>query len=181
MRDAAFAVFLPHVFEHFAATRFAKINVDIRWRDTVGIQKPLEKQSVLEWIDISDPKNVSNHRTSGRAASGSYGNALLFGEMNKIPNDQQITDKTGFFQNTQLILESTLQLWIACRAFAVPRAQALEAKLAQISFPRFTSRYWILRIFRAPKLKIETATFADDQSVFDRAGEIVEDLPHLGR
>ena len=101
--------------------------------------------------------------------------------MNKIPNDKQITDKTGFFQNTQLILESTLQLWIACRAFAVPRAQALEAKLAQISFPRFTSRYWILRIFRAPKLKIETATFADDQSVFDRAGEIVEDLPHLGR
>src|SRR5438876_11443412 len=101
--------------------------------------------------------------------------------MNKIPNSTQITDKTGYLQDGQVILASTLQLWIACRAFAVPRAQALEAKLAQISFPRFTSRYWIIRIFRAPKLNVETATFADDQSVFDRAGEIVEDLPHLGR
>ena len=30
LRDAAFAVFLPDVFEHFAAARFAKIDVDIR-------------------------------------------------------------------------------------------------------------------------------------------------------
>ena len=31
LRDAAFAVLLPNVFEYLATARFAKINVDIGW------------------------------------------------------------------------------------------------------------------------------------------------------
>ena len=47
LRDTAFTVLLPDVFKNFAAARLAKINVDIRRRDPVRIQKPLENQSVL--------------------------------------------------------------------------------------------------------------------------------------
>ena len=45
LRDAALAVFLPNVFEDFAAARFAEIDVDIRRRNAIRIQKPLENQA----------------------------------------------------------------------------------------------------------------------------------------
>src|SRR4029450_2625160 len=61
LRNSAFTILLSHILENFAATRFTKINVDIRRRNAVRIQKPLKKQSVLKRIDIGDPENVSNH------------------------------------------------------------------------------------------------------------------------
>src|SRR5262249_32181533 len=101
--------------------------------------------------------------------------------MNEVPNDEEITDETGFFQNAQFILEPTGQLWTARCASAVARAQAFMAKLAQISFARFPGGDGILRIFRAPEFKIKIAAPANLQRVVDCLGKIAEHLPHLGR
>src|SRR5262249_3755302 len=100
--------------------------------------------------------------------------------MNEIPNDEEITNKPCFLQNTELILEPASQLRIALSTLAVTRAQTLVAKLAQISFARFPSRHRIFRIFRTSKLKVEMATFANVQCVRDRLRKIAEHLSHLG-
>ena len=58
--DATFAIFLPHVFEHFAATRLAEIDINIRRRDAIRIQETFKNQSVLQRIDVGNAKNVCN-------------------------------------------------------------------------------------------------------------------------
>src|SRR4030095_6191526 len=179
--DAAFTVFLPHVLENFSATRFTEINIDIRRRNPVRIQKPLEKQSILKRIDVGDPKNVSNHRTGSRAATGSYGNAFFFGKMNEVPNNEQIADETRLFENAQLVVETPKQFWIVRRAFAVAATQTVVTKLAQISFARFSRRRRILRILGAPKLEVEMTAFANFQCVRNCFRKIAEQLTHLGR
>src|SRR5206468_9178021 len=135
----------------------------------------------LERIDVSDPENISNHRASRRAASRSYRNAFLFGEMNEIPNNEQIADEAGFFENAQLVIESSNQLRIARRAFAVALSQSVVTQLAQIFFARFPGRRRKLRIFGEPKLEIEVTALANFERVSNRFGKIAEQLAHLGR
>ena len=59
LRDAAVAVFLPNVFEHFAPPLLAEIDVDIGRRNAFRIQEPLEEQPELQRIDVGDPEHVS--------------------------------------------------------------------------------------------------------------------------
>ena len=87
LSDAPLAILLPDVFKNFAATRFTKIDIDIRRRYAVRIKKSLENQSELEWIDVSDPENVGDERSGGRSAPRANRNSATFGEMNEIPND----------------------------------------------------------------------------------------------
>ena len=43
LRDAAFAIFLPHVLENFAAACFAEINIDVGRRHAIGVEEALEE------------------------------------------------------------------------------------------------------------------------------------------
>src|SRR5262249_37097844 len=161
LRHAAFTILLSDIFEHFTATRFAKINVDVRRRNAVGIQKSLENQPVLQRIDIGNSQNVSDHRSRGRTATRANRDAPLLGEMDEIPNDEQITNEPGFLQHAEFVIEPLEQFRIGRRPLAVAFAQALITKLAQITLARFPGWNRILGIFRAPKFKLEMATLAD--------------------
>src|SRR5439155_18607874 len=152
LRHPTLTILLPNVFEDFAATRFAKIDVDIRRGNAIRIQKPLENQPVLQRIDVSNSQNVSNHRARSRTATRANRNAPLLGEMDEIPNDEQITDETGFLQHPKFVIEPFKQFRVSCCTLAVAFAQALITKLAQITFARFSSWNRIFRIFRTSKL-----------------------------
>ena len=65
LRNAALAVFLPDVFEHFAAPVLAEIDVDIGRRDAFRIQKSIEEQSEVERINVGYSQDVRHERTRG--------------------------------------------------------------------------------------------------------------------
>src|SRR6185503_17372894 len=98
--------FLPDVFEDFAATSFAKVDINIGRRNSLWIEESLEDQSVLQRIDIGNSQNISNDGACGRTATRAHRDSSLSGEMNKIPNDEEITNKTRFFQNIDFIIQS---------------------------------------------------------------------------
>ena len=179
LRDAAFTVLLPHVFENFAAARFTKIDIDVRRRNSVRIQEPLEYQAVLQRIDVGDSENVRDHRPGSRTAPGPDWNAFLLRKMNEVPNDQQIADETGFLEDAQLIIDSPDQLSIVGSAVAIPLAQALVTKLAQIFFPRFAGRSGVLRISRAAEFNVEVATLANVKRIINGLGKVAEQLAHF--
>src|SRR5439155_12582243 len=101
----------------------------VRRRNAVRIQKALEDQSILQRVDVGDSENVSDNRTRGRTAPGPDRNAFLFGKMNEIPNNEEITDEPSSLEDAELIIESLDQLCVAHRAFAVASLQALITKL----------------------------------------------------
>ena len=91
---------MAHIFENFTATRFAKIDIDVRWRNTVRIEEALKNEPELQRIDISDAKNVGDERAGSRSAPGSDRNSAAFREVNEVPNDQDVADETGFLEDT---------------------------------------------------------------------------------
>ena len=101
--------------------------------------------------------------------------------MDEIPNDEQITDEAGLLEHTQFIIEPVKQFSVGRCARTVPFAQTLITKLAQITLACFSRRNWILRIFGAPKFKLEMTTLADFESVRNRLRKIAEYFAHFHR
>src|SRR5262249_5455675 len=143
--------------------------------------KALEDQAILQRIDVSNSKHIGNHRAGRRSSSRPDRNSAAFGERNEIPNNQDVTDKSGFLEHAQLRIQSSDQLEITPRAIALALAQTVVAKLAQIAFARFARRHRIFRIFGPPKFQIETTTFADLKRVLNRLREIAEQFAHFFR
>ena len=54
-------VFAANVFDDFVASFVAEIDIEIRHADTLGIQKPFEKQIILQRIDVSDFHRIGDN------------------------------------------------------------------------------------------------------------------------
>ncbi len=65
LTDRIASIKLGNVIDHIASAPNAEIDIDIRHRDSLGIQKSLEQQFMLERINVSDPHTVSRKRTRG--------------------------------------------------------------------------------------------------------------------
>ena len=179
LRNTAFAIFLTNVFEHFAPARLAKIDINIGRRNALGIKETLEDQAELQRIDVGDSEHVSDQRTGGRPPARADWNSALLGEMNEIPNDEQITDKAGFLEDIELVIEPLDQFTLDLVAEAL--VQSGIAKFAQINFARFVRRRRILRVFRFSKFQLEIATLRDLDRVRDCLRMIRKKSAHLVR
>src|SRR5205814_9652986 len=84
---ATFAIFLPDVFEDFAATSFAKVDINIGRRNPLWIEEALKDQSVLQRIDICNSQDIRDDGACGRTAAWAHRDFSLFGKMDKVPND----------------------------------------------------------------------------------------------
>src|ERR1035437_241718 len=69
LRDLVFAVLVLHVFDHFSTTVHAEVDVYIRHGDAFRVEEALEKQIVLQWIDVGDLHAVRDQRTGSRATT----------------------------------------------------------------------------------------------------------------
>src|SRR5580704_10498616 len=161
LRDTALAVFLAHIFQDLTATRFAKIDIDVRRRNAVRIQETFEKQTVLKRIDIGDPESVSNQRPSGRATTRADRNSATLREVDKIPNDQDVTNESSFLEHGQFIGKSFTQLLVGRGAFAVAFFESLVTEIAQVYFARLSSGNRIFRVFRTSEFDRDVAALAD--------------------
>ena len=135
LRDAALAVFLPHVFDDFAAARFAKIDVDIGRRDALGIEEALEEQAELERIDVGDPQHIGDQRTGRRTAPRADWDAALLREVDEVPDDEEVADEAGLLEDARVPCSSGHE---ALRPPSLARRNACANPSAQSS-----RRYWL--------------------------------------
>src|ERR1041385_8406647 len=109
--------------------------------------KTFEVQTILQRVDVGYAENVSDDRTGGRAAAGTDWNLALLGEMDEIPDDQNVADKPRFFENAQFVIQALRKLIVDLDPVAVTLLQAFPAQLAQVAFARNSFRRRILRVF----------------------------------
>src|SRR5207302_7943791 len=69
--DIFATVFLRYVFDQLAAPPHAKVDVDIRHGDALGIQETLKEQVVLQRVDIGDAQGVAHEAPCRGTAAGS--------------------------------------------------------------------------------------------------------------
>ena len=87
LRHLIAAIFRLHISNHLIATRLTKINIEIRHRNTFGVQEPLEQQIEAQRVKIGNRQRPGHHRTGTGAATGADGNILGFGPFDEVGND----------------------------------------------------------------------------------------------
>ena len=98
------------IVDDLAAAVDAEVHVDIRHRDTLGIQKAFKEQGVFDGVHIGDIQAVGHHAACGAAAPWADGDAVSPRKGDKVRDDQKIVDKPHLFDHAQLVIQLLMHL-----------------------------------------------------------------------
>src|SRR5213594_917582 len=105
LRNILAPVLFGHVIDNSSPPVHAEIDIDIRQRYALGIEKTLEEKSVLQRIQVSYPHTIRNQTASGRTTAGAHWNFVFTSVPDEIPNNQEVSgvlhslnDPDFFFQ-----------------------------------------------------------------------------------
>ena len=117
MSHLVVAVFILHPFQHLAASVVVEVGIDIRKRNTVGVEETFEQQVVLDRVDLGDAKTIGHHRACSRATTRTHHNAkLLAGRVDKVLHYEEVAWETHGLHNVKLELHALVHLlrqWVA--------------------------------------------------------------------
>jgi len=72
LRHGVAPILLAHIFDDVPSAIVGKINVDIRWIHTLGVEKTFEQQPVTDRADVGDAQQVGDNR-AGRGTARAAG------------------------------------------------------------------------------------------------------------
>ena len=127
--DVPAAVLLGDVVDHVLAAGHGEVDVDVRHALAAGVQEALEQQRVAHRVEVGDAQAVGDQRARRRAAAGANADAVLAGEPDEVPDDQEVVREAHLLDRLQLELEAVPQLW---RLRSVALAQPLLGQVAQV-------------------------------------------------
>ena len=84
------AVALLHIADHFVAAVLAEVDVEVRHRHPLGIEKALEQQAEADRVEIGDGQCIGDQRSRAGAAAGPDRNAFRLGPLDEIRDDQEV-------------------------------------------------------------------------------------------
>jgi len=190
--DAIAAVLVLNVADHLVPALLAEIDIEIRHGDTLGIEEALEQQAPTQGIEVGDGQGPGNHRTGARAAPRPDRNALMFGPLDEIGDDQEVTRVAHLLDHLELVFQALpvgpggclARLPIHLRRINLcvqPSLQArlgLSPQLRGLVAPALGRKG---RQNRRDNVRHEGAAARDREGVVDRLGQVGEQLGHLAR
>ena len=188
LRHAVRAVFLPHVFDHFAAARLAEIDVEVRRRHAFRIQEALEDQPVAQRIDAGDADRVGHQAPRARAAARAHRHAHLLGRVNEVPHHQEVVQEARLLDHAQFVEEPCRDRFLAVvlgvlQVFhPVELADAFRRDLRQVLLVRQPVGAFVvreMRILLPAQRELHVAALGDLPGVFERFRQFAEELAHF--
>ena len=111
VRDVILPVFLRNPFENFAAPFVVEVNIDIGHRNTIRIQKALEKQIVFHRVYPGDSEAIGDNASGGAPAPGADENAHFACCGDKILNNEKVAREAHRFDGCQLKIDTFLRVF----------------------------------------------------------------------
>ena len=134
LSDLSAAVFLLDVVNDFVAALLAEIDIEVRHRDALGIEKSLEQKPEPDRIEIGDGQRIGDERARARAAARSDWNALPFRPLDEIGNDEKVAGILHALDHAELEGQPVVVLVDgAAVSGAVTRQPLLEAGLGGVA------------------------------------------------
>ncbi|KFM93090.1 hypothetical protein DJ90_2785 [Paenibacillus macerans] len=178
-------VFACHIGDHLVAALVAEIDIDIRHRHPLGIQKPFKQQVILDRVDIGDAQHVSNQAACRRSPARAGNDPAVVSEGNEIPNDEKIIGKSHLADHFQLITQPLLKPFpirfvLPHVQMAVALLQPFFAQLSQIALrgQPFRNRA-VSRQNMAAEFQLKLAALGYFYRVGQRLGHMREQRGHL--
>ena len=103
--DVAAAVLLGDVVDHALAAGHGEVDVDVGHALAARVQEALEQQRVAHRVEVGDAQAVGDQRARRRAAAGPDADAVLAGEADEVPDDQEVVGEAHLLDRPQLELE----------------------------------------------------------------------------
>ncbi len=105
LRHPIAAIFLLDVADHLVAPVLAEIDVEIRHRHALGVEKALEQQAEAQRVEIGDRQRPGDDRAGARAAARPDRDALALRPLDKVGDDQEIAGKPHLDDRVELEFE----------------------------------------------------------------------------
>jgi hypothetical protein len=176
---AVAAVLVGHVADHAVAAAHREVDVDVRHRHALGVEEPLEQEVVAQRVDVRDLQAVG-HEAAGRAAAPRPDrDAVLLGEANEVPDDQEVGVEAHVVDDPELHLHALDRLggrWIAVAAAQPLLHQLTQVRPFVLGVGALEARDQVLA-----ELDLDIAALRDLQRGGDGAGHVGERLRHLLR
>ena len=177
LRDPVPAIAALNVGNHFLAPILTKIDVEIRHRNTLRIEKPLEQQTIAQRIKVGNRQRPGHQRPRPRSTPRPDRNIVVLRPFDKICNDQKVTGKAHPLDDTQLKIKPlVILLTLRCHGLNG------EARIKTIT--RLTAQFLNLVIgkFRQDFLTGQRAISASLRNLdrrLNRFGQVIEQSHHF--
>ena len=126
LRDMIGAVAALHIVDDLLTANIAEVDVDIRHRHALRIQKPLKEQFILQGIEVRDAQEIGDDAARRRAAPRTNGDALAARILDEIPDDEKVAVIAHAVNDGKLVVEPFAHGW---RDLFVAKGQILLAEL----------------------------------------------------
>ena len=170
------AVFAHDVLYDLAPAFLAEVRIEIGHTDTFGIQEPFEDQGVLHGVHFGDVHAVGHDGGRAGATAGAYGDPLLFGIADEVPDDQIVVDIAHAADNADLVFQAVNVL--LGRVF-VAFLEAVIAQLPEIGFVGIALRYREGRQMVFVEGKFQIAAVGNFYRIFEGFAAVREQLAQL--
>ena len=90
LSDAVVAVFVLDVVNDLVTPLLAEVDVEVRHRNALRIEKALEQQAEADRIEVGNGERVGNERAGAGAAAGPDRDALRFRPLDEIGDDEEV-------------------------------------------------------------------------------------------
>ena len=186
LRDPIAAVFLLDIADHLVAPVLAEIDVEIRHRDALGVEKSFEQQTPAQRVEIGDRQGPGDDRAGARAASRPDRDALPFRPLNEVGNDQEVACEAHLDDCFELEFEPIAIGFGIGRGESrrsQPRRETAARRLAQrrrLVAPGVTPRRVKRRQDRLAEPRDKGAAPGDDEGIVAGFRQIGEQSAHLG-
>ena len=134
LRDAVAPVLLGGVVDDAVAPGHGEVDVDVGHGLPPRVEHALEEQVVLHRVDLGDAQAVGDERAGGRAASRADADAVLAGERDEVPDDQEVVGEAHLADRLQFECEPLVELGRPLRVTAgEPLLRELHEVLERIA------------------------------------------------
>jgi hypothetical protein len=103
LRDPLLAVLRRGVADHLGASALVEVQVDVRHRDALGVEEPLEDQPVLERVELGDAQAVRDDGARGGTPAGADPDAVLPRVPAQVGDDEEVAREAHLADDADLV------------------------------------------------------------------------------
>ena len=182
------AVFVADVVDDFAAAFLADVDVDIGHGGAVGVHEAFEEEIVFEGIDVAEGEDVADEGADA-GTSGPDGDAILFGEVAEVPDDEEVAGEAFGADDLEFVVEALHEFFVLVFGDVVAElfCEAGETELADVGVGgvgdvggRGGRRRGEDGGVASAEVELQLALFGDAQGIVAGLGDFAENLAHLG-
>ncbi|MNM80078.1 hypothetical protein D3C81_920280 [compost metagenome] len=182
------AVLFGHVVDHAVATIHAEVDVEVGHGYPFRVEETFEQQVIFQRVEVGDLLYVGHQRPGTRSTARAHGYTVALGPLDKVHHDQEVTGEPHLDDDIQLEIQPvdvdlTLGLVVFGGVLGQQNAksffQAVERHLAEILVDGHAIGNREVGQEVCAQLHIDVATLGNLDGVFQRFGNIAEQLSHF--